>query len=623
MASPSELGFKKRIANSKVLPEFFAELETQEFPAEIVKANYPEAVQRWEQLGCTQSVPWIWVMFAELCLVSFLSPTAVLRPMPSITVYAVLWFFFVHPGATSTSNLLRLYGDALDTIEHRARTDRQRRREEWKVQHGAKGGGKGAPNPYVGDLSMTVSAGSLEGEGRMMAQPQNLGRSVGFMSEGKRFFTWLQSEGSINESIATELYERAKWKRTTIHEDRSFEMSYPFFAACGALHVPDVASLFLDGDPLGIRGRVSFFYSRPAFNLARELRAANQVINANGCLVEEVATFFWPCHTTHDPVWSGVDRFTQQKNYPFRVYSLGADAQRIFDEHFDHHVVSQREQHLVDQEKAKFHGKAKTKHLRLALALHLFEETRMQHTSETWASQLVTKHLVVAEKLGEYLDMVTERMAQLFARINSDGKAAPSVPAEVKLSARQQLLQTLHGDFTFFTTLPRDKQGFFWKLGQMFLQSTAVWVENAAFGRQQGVKALLESLGDIGQHGLARVACLLHHLCMGAIVQGTNTHGTPIFYIVKRHLDANEACFALLSNVLVEFEVPLHSYKSFPAQAVLQHRPAKAASLPTFAAIDEEAVRGYIAIIREWRSQVHAGAGARAAPPAVAPRSLN
>lgn len=98
MASPSELGFKKRIANSKVLPEFFAELETQEFPAEIVKANYPEAVQRWEQFGCTQSVPWIWVMFAELCLVSFLSPTAVLRPMPSITVYAVLWFFLCSSG---------------------------------------------------------------------------------------------------------------------------------------------------------------------------------------------------------------------------------------------------------------------------------------------------------------------------------------------------------------------------------------------------------------------------------------------------------------------------------------------------------------------------------------------
>ena len=65
---------------------------------------------------------------------------------------------------------------------------------------------------------MTLSAGSLEGEGRTMSSPQNLGRSVGYLAEGKRFLRWLQAEGSMNESIATELYERAKWKRTTIVE---------------------------------------------------------------------------------------------------------------------------------------------------------------------------------------------------------------------------------------------------------------------------------------------------------------------------------------------------------------------------------------------------------------------
>lgn len=623
MASAAELTFKKRIASTRVLPDFFAELETQEFPTDLVKANYPEAVQRWEALGCTQSVPWMWVMFAELCLVTFLSPTAALRPIPSITVYAVLWFFFVHPGATSTSNLLRLYGDALDTIEHRARTDRIRRREDWKAQHGAKGGGKGAPNPYIGDLSMTVSAGSLEGEGRMMSQPQNLGRSVGFMSEGKRFFKWLQNEGSINESIATELYERAKWKRTTIHEDRSFEMSYPFFAACGALHVPDVASLFLDGDPLGIRGRVSFFYSRPAFNIANELRAANRAINANDCLVDECATFFWPCHTTHDPVWSGMDRFTQIKNYPFRFYSLSPDAQRIFDEHFDHHVLEQKQQHLVDQEKAKYHGKAKTKHLRLALALHLFEQTRLQRTSENWDLVLASKHLVVASKLGDYLDMVTDRLAQLFVQVTSDAKPAVASPSDqVKLSARQQLLNVLQGEFAFFRDLPLEKQVFFWKLAQLFLQSTAVWIENAAFGRQQAVKNLLQSLGDVGNHAIPRAANLLQHLSLAVIVMGKNTHGTPLFYVVKRHLDASEPGFTSLSNLLVEFEIPLHAYKTFPTAVVLQHRPAHASSLPSFAAVDEDAVRPHVAIVQGWRSVTHERAAAGAAlVPSI--RSLN
>ena len=57
-----------------------------------------------------------------------------------------------------------------------------------------------------------------------MARPQILGRSAGFMAEGKRLFKWMLAEGTMNEFIVTELYERSKWKRSTIHDDRSFEM---------------------------------------------------------------------------------------------------------------------------------------------------------------------------------------------------------------------------------------------------------------------------------------------------------------------------------------------------------------------------------------------------------------
>ncbi|OLQ06383.1 hypothetical protein AK812_SmicGene10342 [Symbiodinium microadriaticum] len=69
-----------------------------------------------------------------------------------------------------------------------------------------------------------LQSGSLEGEGRVMARPQILGRSAGFMAEGKRLFKWMLAEGTMNEFIVTELYERSKWKRSTIHDDRSFEM---------------------------------------------------------------------------------------------------------------------------------------------------------------------------------------------------------------------------------------------------------------------------------------------------------------------------------------------------------------------------------------------------------------
>lgn len=179
----AEQHFKKKVAGTKVISHFFTELEAEDFPTEVLETSYPEAVARWKLIGTTQSCSWIWVMFAELCLVSFLAPTAVLMPIPSIVIYGVLWFFFLHPGATSTSNLLRLYSDALDIVEHRARADRTRRREEWTQARGrdaAQDAGRRAPaapgkNPYKGELSMTLSSGSLEGEGRLMAQEQNLG----------------------------------------------------------------------------------------------------------------------------------------------------------------------------------------------------------------------------------------------------------------------------------------------------------------------------------------------------------------------------------------------------------------------------------------------------------------
>ena len=47
------------------------------------------------------------------------------------------------------------------------------------------------------------------------------------MSEGKRLLIWLQNEEHMNESIAVELYERSKWKRTTMDGTRSFTIYHP------------------------------------------------------------------------------------------------------------------------------------------------------------------------------------------------------------------------------------------------------------------------------------------------------------------------------------------------------------------------------------------------------------
>ena len=576
MAAQAEQNFKRKIHGTNHIVNFFTELEAERFPEEIVSEHYPDAVARWKTLGLTQSTPWMWVMLLELCMVSFLAPTAALRPIPSITVYAVLWFFLSILGqpqlpifcastpmlwiSLSTVRGKIVFGDVTNGSRTvvRLKVGRDKRPaiplqvgcflffsfllricirkiistcfcsrlcipfyRHWPrlLSH----------LPLPGDLSMTLSAGSLEGEGRIMAQPQNLCRAVGFIPEGKRFFRWLQAEGTINEAIATELYERAKWKRNTIHEDRSFAITSPFFAAAGAVHVPDVASLFIEGDPLGIKGRVSFFYTRPAFEHAAAIREANAKINSAGTLLDDVANFFWPCHSTHDPVWAGLDRFVRQKDYPFRFYTLSPDAATVFDERFDHHVDEQKAAHLQDQEKAKFHGKAKTKHLRLALALHLHEQTFARRTSETWETVLDSKHLVVAEEVGKYMDMVATRLGDFFNLVMNPSVPSPSTGAggarAVKLCAREQLNQILTGERASFQTLPSDQQTAFWTLGQAVLMSHAVWLEGAALARQQNVRAWLPSLGE---NAIPRVACCLRHLGLIEIVQGKNTHGTAL-----------------------------------------------------------------------------------------------
>lgn len=66
------------------------------------------------------------------------------------------------------------------------------------------------------------------------------------------------------------------------------------------------------------------------------------------------------------------------------------------------------------------------------------------------------------------------------------------------------------------------------------------------------------------------------------VVKGGNTHGTPLFYMVKRHLTPQLPLFHLWSSMLQEFEVGLHTYKTFPADTVSQHKPPHAPVDPTF-----------------------------------------
>ena len=56
---------------------------------------------------------------------------------------------------------------------------------------------------------------------------------------------------------------------------RSFEIVYPFLGVLGALHVEDLWSIFAQPDPLGLRGRLQIFYSRPVMKRAHDIETAN------------------------------------------------------------------------------------------------------------------------------------------------------------------------------------------------------------------------------------------------------------------------------------------------------------------------------------------------------------
>ena len=161
----------------------------------------------------------------------------------------------------------------------------------------------------------------------------------------------------------------------------------------------------------------------------------------------------WPAHTTHDPVWCGVGRiaFVPSKGIPFvntLCHRMGPKS--LKKPSMD---MSQPRKKIIwsTRSGAKYLGKAKTKHLRLALALHLFEQVFARRTSETWATSIASKHLVVANALGVYLDMVSDKLAAFYEGTMAATSDPPTstLPKQARDSARQQLQALLSSVFGF------------------------------------------------------------------------------------------------------------------------------------------------------------------------------
>ena len=170
------------------------------------------------------------------------------------------------------------------------------------------------------DTSFRLGTGSLEGIGLKMASFQGWTAASGFLVEGTQFLQWLQQELGINKAIATQLWERMSWQRDVVNVQRSFSMPYPFLGVCGALHLEDIWTLYTGNDPLGLRGRINIFYTRPALKRSQEIQSANDRLNnsiGTNRLETDLVELFYPIYRAHAVEHRDEAVFTPHLGYPF------------------------------------------------------------------------------------------------------------------------------------------------------------------------------------------------------------------------------------------------------------------------------------------------------------------
>ena len=101
----------------------------------------------------------------------------------------------------------------------------------------------------------------------------------------------------------------------------------PFIGVCGALHLEDIWPLFTGSDPLGLRGRLCLFYTRPVMKRARDIAAANTRIgNAKGSnqLEKLLVDRYFPIYQAHAQEHRDEGHFTFHLEYPFLNYDFAA-----------------------------------------------------------------------------------------------------------------------------------------------------------------------------------------------------------------------------------------------------------------------------------------------------------
>ena len=249
----------------------------------------------------------------------------------------------------------------------------------------------------------------------------------GFAVEGSQFVEWILAEHGVNKSITTQLYERMAWQRYVVAEKRRFQMTYPFFGVLGALHVEDIWSIFAHQDPLGLRGRLCLFYTRPTMKKAREVHAANDSLGNYACadtLEAKLVDRYYSIWQAHALEHAGRSCLTFHLIYPFRTYTLaGAPPQgrafNLFAGNFDYHVQMQDGNYLSTHEATKVHGKLKGNHIRHSLNILNIENACASRSPLFWQTTVDEKHMRAAELVGAHCEQISVKLIAFATRIQT------------------------------------------------------------------------------------------------------------------------------------------------------------------------------------------------------------
>ena len=363
-----------------------------------------------------------------------------------------------------------------------------------------------------------------------------------------------------------------KWKRPTVNADRTFTVECPFFLAAAALHVEDLLELYGLNDPLGVRGRLGLFYARPTFKRAIEVEtAANAIAPQRRGLEDLLLRKFRSAWHAHDPIHcASVALFEEFKGYRFRIYTLAAAAKDHFYTVFDQHTAAHAKAHLTNMSEAKFHSKAKTKFLRHSLAVHISDQARQCLEPQAWGVALSKEALQFGQLLSDYMDKVDATLAtflaELVVKLQAGVKDAPAtgVATAGRASIRTQLQQLLGQELEIYKTMDKSTAKIVLSIVFVLLKHKAAWLDSSVMLKTASVKDCLQGR-NTGEylHLYTRAVTLVVRAGLGAAGLGTNAHGTPLVFLVKKVLTRDPE-HTLYSNVLSALNFPIRSYQALP-----------------------------------------------------------